>query len=258
MKTLVLANQKGGVGKSAVACQLAYYLSQVLKKRVLFIDFDHQGNSTKALRASGLVSIADQHSAAVLAGSKVTANSAFMLVTSDSTLSKLERQAEKHNAFAGALIELLASVADDFDVCVIDTNPNPDIRLTAALVAADFALSPIQLNQEALDGIGALKRDIENIKSKLNKKLTLVGILPNLVENTPFQQGNLKQLIEHYSKLLLKLPDGRFAFIPTRTAVAEAQAAGKPVWLLGKTSARTAWHEIKPVFAKIASDMELV
>ena len=57
MKTLVLANQKGGVGKSAVAVQFAYYLADVLKKRVLVIDFDHQRNTSKAIRTGGLATV---------------------------------------------------------------------------------------------------------------------------------------------------------------------------------------------------------
>jgi len=61
VKTLVLANQKGGVGKSAIACQLAYFVAELRQKRVLFIDLDHQGNSTKALDTSGLVTLAQSN-----------------------------------------------------------------------------------------------------------------------------------------------------------------------------------------------------
>jgi chromosome partitioning protein len=257
MKTLVLANQKGGVGKSAIACQLAYFLSEILKKRVLFIDLDHQGNSTKALKTSGLATMAEGNSAQLLAGVAVETEGQFVVVGADAELSKLEKQPDKHNGFATQLKAFLNRIDSSFDICLIDTNPNPDIRMIAALVVADFALSPIQLNQEALDGIGALNKDINNIKAKLNPKLKLIGILPNLVENTPFQQGNLKDLIQHFGRLLIQLEAGRFAFIPTRTALAEAQAAGKPVWKLGKTSARTAWSEMRPVFEGIANEMEI-
>lgn len=257
MKTLVLANQKGGVGKSAVACQLAYFFADILKKRVLFIDLDHQGNATKAIKMSGLAAVSETTSLQILAGDKPDVAGAFVLIPSTAELSKLEKQPDKHNGFATSLRDFLQKVDAAFDVAILDTNPNPDIRMTAALVVADFALSPIQLNQEALDGIGALHRDINTIKQRLNPRLQLLGILPNLVENTPFQQGNLKQLIQRFPDLLLKLADGRFAFIPTRTAVAEAQAAGKPIWKLGKTSSRTAWNEVRPSFERVAVLMEI-
>lgn len=57
MKTTVLANQKGGVGKSAVAVQLAYFFNIIMGKRVLVIDFDHQRNSSKAIRTGGLATV---------------------------------------------------------------------------------------------------------------------------------------------------------------------------------------------------------
>jgi len=159
MKTLVLANQKGGVGKSAVAVQFAYYLADVLKKRVLVIDFDHQRNTSKAIRTGGLATVSAITSSRLLT-SKTDAASIehadFVLVPGDAELIKMEKQAAEHNKFATNLYTFLADIADRFDVCVIDTNPNPDIRQLASLVVGDFVLSPLQLNQEAIDGIGDL------------------------------------------------------------------------------------------------------
>ena len=155
--------------------------------------------------------------------------------------------------------EFLKAVDDQFDVCIIDTNPNPDIRQLASLVVSDFVLSPIQLNQEAIDGIGDLLNHdtvgIRKIKATINPKLELIGLLPNLVEPTPFQRENLKDLSTHYSKLLIPLDGGGFAAIKKTTAIPEAQALGLPVWKLGKTTGRTAWKHIKPTFEKIASIM---
>ena len=74
---------------------------------------------------------------------------------------------------------------------MIDTNPNPDIRVIAALASADFVLSPMQLNQEAMDGVSGLlnheRVGLRKIKAVLNAKLVLIGLLPTLVEPTPFQ-----------------------------------------------------------------------
>lgn len=256
MKIIVLANQKGGTGKSAVACQLSYFLAAQPGKRVLVIDGDHQGNSSRSIKKSGLAAIASITSDEIFTGSPVLEDQdSFVLISANAGLRKLEKQAEKHNTFAASFKRFLDSVDDQFDVCIIDTNPNPDIRMTVALVLADYVLSPIQLNQESIDGIGDLQKDINKIKATLNPKLVFIGILPNLVEFTPFQKENLKQITEHYMKLMIRLDSGNVAAIPTRTAIAEAQAAGVPICKIKKTSARDAWSKVKPIFEKIQSVM---
>jgi chromosome partitioning protein len=262
MKTVVFANQKGGVGKSATVCLLAHYLAQ-RGQRVLVIDFDHQGNTSKALLTSGRVDLAGIAASQVLTTQQTEVGpGAFVLATADGTaLLGLERQPERHNQFAGNFRSFLKRVADRFDVCVIDTNPNPDIRVVAALVSADFVVSPVQLNQEAIDGIAALlgheRVGIQRIQARLNPGLKLVGILPTLVEPTPFQKRNFAKLVQHYASLLIKLPGTGFALVPKRSAIAEAQAAGEVLWEMKKTAAREAWKEIEPGMAQIAHLMGL-
>ena len=260
MKTLVFANQKGGVGKSALAVQFAYYLSEILKKRVLVIDFDHQRNTTKAISKSNLARTANITSSLVLS-SKINnfkKESDFCLIPGDDFLLKMEKQASEHNTFATNLFTFLSSVDNEFDVCIVDTNPNPDIRQLASLVVCDYVLSPIQLNQEAIDGIGDLLNHenigIRRIQSTINKKLELIGILPNIVEPTPFQRDNMRDLAAAFAKLLIPLNQG-FAAIKKTTAIPEAQAAGVPLWKINKSSAREAWVHIKPVFSAVATKM---
>jgi chromosome partitioning protein len=282
MKKMAFANQKGGVGKSAIAVQLAHYFALVLKKRVLFLDLDHQKNATKPLIKSGYASVASFTATQLLTGESGPLPSAnFVIIQGDAELSALERQPEKHNAIANNLKAFLDSVSDQFDVCIIDTNPNPDIRYAAALVTSDYLLSPIELNQEALDGIGSLlnhaRYGYRKIKAAVNPGLELIGILPNKVEATQFHKANFEQLATHYSQLLIptQTGNGGFAFIQSRTAIPEAQAEGVPIWQLrqavpkedeGKvdpasmpvrTAARDAWRAIKPVFDAIAKRMEL-
>ncbi len=114
----------------------------------------------------------------------------------------LERQAALHTPFARQFRSFLRSVDPHFDVCVIDTHPNPDIRVISALASADFLLSPLQLNQEAIDGVRALlhhqRVGFHKIKALLNPKLTLMGLLPTAVEPTPFQRANLAVLVRQY------------------------------------------------------------
>lgn len=281
MKTLVLANQKGGVGKSAIACQLAYFGVQS-GLRVLVLDLDHQRNCSQPIIRSGRAALARFSVSAIMTGQEVDLpQGPFVVVQGDDTLMSLERQPERHNAFVNAFSDFLTSVDDRFDLCIIDTNPNPDIRYVAALVTANYLLSPVELNQEAIDGIGALlnhpRFGYHKIKAVMNQGLDLIGILPNLVESTPFQRSNLTQLVTQYASLLIPLDDGglHFASIPARTAVAESQAAGVPIWLLRqavppdqvgradpasmpvRTAARDAWRDIKPSFVAITNRMGL-
>jgi chromosome partitioning protein len=281
MKTLLLGNQKGGVGKSFVNCQLSYFLANA-GLRVLNLELDHQKNTSRSIMRSGWATLAAYPASAVLASVvQPLPDGAFVAVEGDDGLTALERTPDQHNAYVNALRRFLDAAASHFDVCIIDTNPNPDIRYVAAMVTADFLLSPIELNQEAIDGIASMlhhpRFGYYKIKRVMNPSLELIGILPNMVEATPFQRSNLTQLVTQFSSLLIRLEGEtvKFASIPTRTAIAEAQAAGVPLWLLrqavpadqlGKiapgqmpirTAARDAWREVKPAFVAIASRMGL-
>ena len=258
MKTLVLANQKGGVGKSAVATLLAHYLAQQ-GHRVLAIDFDHQGNFTSPLQRSGRAQVAGISADRLMTQPGATVPRAdFVVVPSARDLLALERQPALHNPYASHFRSFLRAVDAQFDVCIVDTNPNPDIRVIAALASADFVLSPIQLNQEAMEGVGAMlnhdRVGVRRIKALLNPKLHLIGVLPTLVEPSPFQRANFVQLIQRYCPLLIRTGDGprEIASIPRRSAIAEAQAHGEVLWEMKKTAARDAWKEVEPTVRTLA------
>ena len=257
MKTLILANHKGGVGKSAVATLLAQY-SHRQGHRVLAIDLDHQGNFSSAVTLSKRAHVAVPSSDQLLTNPRVTLPADwFVLVPAADPLLGLERQPTLHTPFARNLRDFLKSVDGQFDLCVIDTHPNPDIRLIAALATGDFVLSPIQLNQEALDGVRALlhhpRVGFHKIKTVLNPKLTMIGLLPTLVEPTPFQRANFLTLVEKYYPMMIPLSErpGHLASIPKRSAIAEAQADGLLLWEMKKTAARDAWVEIEPSLKRI-------
>lgn len=281
MKTLALVNQKGGVGKSFVSVQLSFHLAEQ-GRRVLLVDLDHQGNSSAPLIKSGRATLAAFSAADVLVGDAlVLPDASFVVLRGDQVLSTLERQPAHHNAYVERLDHFLHAAAAQFDVCIIDTNPNPDIRYAAALICADCVLSPVQLNQEALDGIAALlyhaRYGVHKIRARINPRLELLGLLPNMVEATPFQRHNLTQLVAAHPRLMMAMPgaETRYAFVPTRTAIAESQAAGVPLWDLRhrvagerqgagdaasmplRSAARDAWREVRPVFEEIERCLRL-
>jgi chromosome partitioning protein len=286
MQTLLIGNQKGGVGKSALATQFALYAA-ARGLRVLAIDLDHQGNlSTPLLRNALFVRAGDTASllreelpaawtppAAASPDTDITASehkpplpARCAVFVASAELTTLERNAASHNLYATLLRHAcIHHFAPYFDVCVLDVNPNPDIRFGAAMIAANHFLVPIQLNQEAIDGVKSVldhpRFGYARIKAGFNPDLQLLGMLPNLFEGTPFQKANLVAIMRSYGGYLFKLddePDSKhFACIPTRTAVAEAQASGSFIGAGKKTSHRDAWKQLQPVFAAIARKMGL-
>jgi chromosome partitioning protein len=294
MKSMVVGNQKGGVGKSAVGVQLVHHTSGRLGHRTLAIDNDHQGNFSKPLRNSGKAAVANFTSSQLFEkswpelqaeGAKIPEGN-LVLIPSDDNLLLLERQGDKHNLFATNFRNFIASQQEAFAACFIDTNPNPDIRVVSSLIAAQYVLSPIQLNQEAIDGIGGLlshpRVGVLKIQRTLNPSLVLIGLLPNLVLPTPFQKKNFRDIVRLYAKYLIEIPQAnpeidpetglpkkRFAFIPNRSAIAEAQATGERLWEMKKPahgqktsetahqSARDTWREIEPALATIVSRMKI-
>jgi chromosome partitioning protein len=279
---LAVANEKGGVGKTTVTCLLGQYLASQ-SWPTLLIELDHQMNIKRSLGRGASAVLAEFTSVDVLEGRAGTLPAGdLVLVPGHADLIGLERQTARHNEFANALNVFLQRARQRFAVCLIDTNPNPDVRYVVALAVADWLLSPMELNQEAIDGIGALLHDprhgYHRIREVLNPKLQLIGILPNMVEATAFQRANLRQLVQQHPGLLIPLMrDGApgFAYLPNRTAVAEAQAAGVPLWQLrqavpdhiaGKvastamplrSAARDAWREIRPSLDAIIARMGL-
>lgn len=248
MKKLVITNQKGGVGKSAIICQYAHYLNS-LGYKVLVIDMDHQRNTSKAL-LTGDVYNYEFSSFDILTKENLAATNLenFTLIAGSEKLNTLEKNSSLHNLYLNNFVKNIEELGNFFDICLMDTNPNPDIRQIIPLVASNFLLSPIQLNQEAVDGISGLLKQVKQISTNLNPNLKFLGILPNIVESTPFHKENLAEIENHFSHLLIKNRAGNNSFIKKSTSIAEAQAKGISTNKLGKTSGFKTWSELKNIF----------
>lgn len=247
MKVLVVNNEKGGVGKSTIAVHLAWYFAE-RGKRVLFVDLDPQSNGTTTLAAhAGDIDAAALFSHPVAIppmaekGIRVLGGSAALrgIVSVDTRL--VER-------FRANLTD--ASI--NFDIAVIDTPPTFGVRNLAALIAGQFVLAPIDLDDYAIDGIETLLKHIVGVRQKYNPELTFLGLIPNRLQTTsPRQRDNLKSLVQRFGTKYLF--DG---VIPQRSSIGEALAEKKPVWSLPKTAAREAGRELRLVFDKLAAKME--
>jgi chromosome partitioning protein len=248
MKTLVVANQKGGVGKTTLLVHAAHYAAEA-GSRVLVIDLDPQCNTSSSLEA-----FASDIVASALFGSntidlKQETENRITLIGGDSALLDVDRaRLDATSSFVGQVRRLADSAR--FDLCLIDTAPALGLRMVAAVAAANYVIAPIELEAYSTDGITSMLKTIYGIRQKLNPGLQFLGMLPSRVNtHSPAQKVNLVDLLKCYPDLVVR------KVITQRTATGEAAGAKKPVWAIRKTSARDAGHEMKAVLAHIIENM---
>jgi chromosome partitioning protein len=243
MKTLVCANQKGGVGKTTLVVHLAHYAAES-GLRVLVIDLDSQRNASGSLAA-----YANGLNSTQLFGDTALTVPALPEGQRISLIAGNPRLVDVDRAPPGVINSFLAHLKRFeglFDLCLIDTPPAPGLRTSSALIAADFAIAPTDLDQYSIDGITALLQTVEGIKQQYNSKLRFLGLLPSRFNtHSPAQKEALRALLANYSSRMFP---GAIAF---RSSIGEAAAEHKPVWQLPKTAARDAGREMKPVLQAI-------
>lgn len=249
MKTIVISNQKGGVGKSTIAVFLSMAIEEK-NKRILFIDIDPQANASKTLKLNKSTSVSSVV-ASDLYSKELTLTSLekpITLVSSDIKMTDIERA---NPSVLQTLKDNIDRASEHFDYCIIDSPPTLGLRMTGALIVADYVLSPIELEEYAIDGITQMLKTIFGVQSKYNKKLKFLGMLPNRFNPRSIRQkATLTQLIQRHSDLLIKTPIG------IRSSIPEALSQGLPVWKLKKTAAKIAGKELEVAFKLIFEKVE--
>lgn len=190
MKTICIMNLKGGVGKTVTAINLSAIFALLHGKRVLLIDADHQGNTSKFYRADqDAVTLRE-----VLLGEAGTCWPGNIQHTEyenldilSASMSLAELDAAPRPEYAQALWrlrELLVCIAGDdaYDYAVIDMPPAFSLSARAALAAADEVIVPIKLDAFSIDGMAELLRQIASMR-KVNPGLTLAGVLITMWRN---------------------------------------------------------------------------
>jgi chromosome partitioning protein len=235
-RVIAIANQKGGVGKTTTAVNLAASLTAT-KRRVLLIDLDAQGNATMGC---GI----DKHALArttcdVLLGD-CTAMEAlvpvefggFMLMPSNQDLTAAEVRLLTMSAGREfRLRNALKPIRDDFDVILIDCPPSLNMVTLNALVAADSVMVPMQCEYYALEGLSALMQTIEQVKDNINPDLQIEGLLRTMFDPRNNLSNEVSaQLIEHFGEKVFR------TMIPRNVRLAEAPSFGKPALLHDKDS----------------------
>lgn len=195
-KKIAISNQKGGVGKTTTAVNLADALRHIGYK-VLFIDLDPQCNSTGTYDAKvdGVNTIVDVLKKDCTALEAVQHTMMGDIIAGDTLLAQEETHFNNAMAREKLLKNRLKDVDEIYDFIVIDTPPNLGIYMFNALTAADGCIIPIQAEQYAVDGLGLLLGTIDEIRESVNSDLKIYGVLLTAFDGRNSLDNNIRKIL---------------------------------------------------------------
>jgi chromosome partitioning protein len=223
-KVYAFANQKGGVGKTTTAINLAACLAEA-GERALVVDLDPQANATSGLgmSANGTSSYDLLDGAPLADLAKPTRFANLFLVPSKPELAGAAVELSLREDGEGYLSEALQH-ADGFDFVLLDCPPSLGPLTVNALAAADRVIVPVQTEYYALEGLAQLIQSINLIKARLNPNLSIAGVLLTMTDSRTRLSADVEaEVRKHFGRLVFD------AVVPRSVRVAEAPSHGLPV-----------------------------